>query len=293
MIDRVALRRARKISMRLWREASLPLVALWLRVRNLCLRRKVIDPTSDVLVSLTSHGPRLRSVYLTIESIAAGKLRPARIILWVNDAAFIECAPRQIDRLTRRGLEVRVIENFGPHCKYYGSLSIARSHGLRLATADDDIVYPRNWLQILARTAALRPSHLVTYMSRLMEMQDGVVPPYAEWPQNWSSEARESVFMMGVSGAIYPDRLICALEAEGTSFMHCAPRADDVWLNFIARREGIPISQVSAIPAHFAQLRIRGPRLSADNVDAGRNDSQIRATFGIPVKSRREGGAVL
>ena len=54
----------------------------------------------------------------------------------------IESRPESLRRLERRGLEVRLTQNYGPHTKYYPSLADAIADGLPLVTADDDILYP-------------------------------------------------------------------------------------------------------------------------------------------------------
>ena len=81
-----------------------------------------------------------------IESIAAGRTRPQRLILWLDDPLQYDHRPAALRRLEARGLEIRLTENWGSHKKYFPALSIALGDDLAIATADDDTLYPRSWL---------------------------------------------------------------------------------------------------------------------------------------------------
>jgi hypothetical protein len=55
-----------------------------LRVRNRLSKKMVVSPGGEAVISLTTYGDRVDSVYLTIESIGAGTVRPRRLILWLD-----------------------------------------------------------------------------------------------------------------------------------------------------------------------------------------------------------------
>ena len=98
------------------------------------------------VVSITTYGTRLNTVYLVLESIASGSVLPSRLILWVNDLEVFSAPPPPLQRLVRRGLEIRLTEDYGPHKKYYPYLASAASFDRPLVTADDDVFYSRWWL---------------------------------------------------------------------------------------------------------------------------------------------------
>lgn len=66
-----------------------------LRARNVLPVRGCAlgDPPGAPIVSLTSYGERVAISYLAIESILKGRLRPSRIILWVDDEETVEHLP--------------------------------------------------------------------------------------------------------------------------------------------------------------------------------------------------------
>src|ERR1700683_4292999 len=83
----------------------------WLAHRNETVKKPVIASHGPVL-SLTTYGRRIDTVYLTIESIANGSLLPSRLILWVDDEVALENRPRSLRRLQERGLEIERTANY-------------------------------------------------------------------------------------------------------------------------------------------------------------------------------------
>ena len=56
-----------------------------LALRNRFSRASIVDPTSTFVVTMTTHGARLRDVHVALESIARGTVLPARVILWLDE----------------------------------------------------------------------------------------------------------------------------------------------------------------------------------------------------------------
>ena len=65
---------------------------------NLFARRPINSTKSNVVVSLTTYSPRIRSVYYTIESIALGRAKPNQVILWLCSDDFNDL-PNSLKRL--------------------------------------------------------------------------------------------------------------------------------------------------------------------------------------------------
>ena len=110
------------------------------------------------VVSLTSFGKRIDSVYLAIESIARGSTLPSELILWLDDETRYNSLPSTLERLARRGLTIKLSKNYGPHTKYYPYISSQHEFSLPLVTADDDIIYPRDWLHNLTGPLSAIPA---------------------------------------------------------------------------------------------------------------------------------------
>ena len=164
---------------------------------NLYERAPITQPDGPV-VSLTTYGKRTRIVFLAIESIARGRLLPSRLILWIDDKAVFGNLPATIRRLAKRGLEIRLCENYGPHKKYYPYLESLQKVEVPLVTADDDLFYPRYWLQRLAEAFHQSPDIVNCYRARVIGLNQAGLAKY--------------------------DSLTIA-DSTMPSFCHCAPAA--------------------------------------------------------------------
>jgi hypothetical protein len=235
---------------------------------------------ADVVVSLTTFGPRLESVAYTLESIAAGTAKPRRMVLWLDDADAYAHRPDTLRRLEARGLEVGLTENYGPHTKYFPTLDGAIEAGLPVVTADDDILYPRSWLAGLLTAAREHPGVINCYRASVVALEDGRLASYGRWPRCTDTRTSVARFGTGVSGVHYPLTMLRELASRGTAFVDSCLKADDIWLHWVALRAGIPVRQIAAKPRHFPLLPgTQEQSLMADNVMLGRNDAYIAELY--------------
>jgi hypothetical protein len=242
----------------------------------------VVAPGGPV-VSLTTYGPRIDTVHLTIESIGRGRLKPSRLILWLDDAARFKDLPEGLRRLKARGLEVYLTDNLGPHTKYYPYVASQAHHEVPLVTADDDIVYPRWWLRRLWEAYRAAPDQISCYRAHVVALQDPdgtAIRPYREWPPCGSREPRWRHFATGVSGVIYPPQFLDFMHAQGDAFKACCPKADDIWLHAMALRAGLRVRQLGRLPRYFEGLPgTHDQGLVHFNSFNGGNDRQVAATY--------------
>jgi hypothetical protein len=253
----------------------------WLLICNRFSRKSVATGEPGTVVSLTTYGRRVGAVHLAIESIARGRMQPSRLILWLDDAALFANLPRPLLRLERRGLEIRLCKNYGPHKKYYPYVESQKAFAHPLATADDDVIYPRSWLAGLLDAHRRFPRCVNCYRARLMTLRDGKVAPYREWPLCESPRPSFQTVATGVSGVIYPAALLSELKHAGTGFEARCPRADDLWLHVRAIRAGFQIRQMQPEAIHFPMIPgTQITSLYAENcAKEDGNDRQLAVTY--------------
>lgn len=232
------------------------------------------------VVSLTTYGKRIDTVFLTLESIALGDLLPSRLILWLDELDRYNNLPESLRKLQSRGLEVRLTPNYGPHKKYYPFLQSSPLLDVPLATADDDVVYPSGWLRGLAQSYSEHPSLVSCYRAHVMRFEGHSFAPYVTWQRCRSTQPSFLHFATGVSGTIYPPDLQERIKAAGLGFEDVCPRADDVWLHLQALRGGFRIKQLKSWEQSFPELPgTQDMGLVIENVHGSQNDLQIARTY--------------
>lgn len=247
--------------------------------RNEHCRESLLDAEGPV-VSLTTYGRRLAGVHYTIESIGAGTCRPSRLMLCIDHQLLDQGLPEALRRLRQRGLEVHGCRDLGPHTKYFHAMNLV-SGDRPLVTADDDILYPRDWLARLVAPASREPHLVHCHRAHVMTfLADGELAPYETWPACHSTRPSFRHFLTGVGGVIHPPPMQSAVRAAGDAFMACCPRQDDIWLTAVAFRAGIKIRQTTPFhPVLFELPDTRSGGLARHNVQGGGNETQLRATF--------------
>lgn len=251
---------------------------LYLRIRNIFSRKSLLDIDGPI-VSLTSYGKRIETVYLTIESIGRGNLRPSRMILWLDNEGFVTNPTPSLKRLVRRGLEIKRAMNYRSHTKYYPYVSSHQTFTHPLVTADDDVLYPKNWLQNLASAFNDNSSAINCFRARQININEGELGPFTTWAFCDSTTASFGNFLEGVSGVIYPPEYLAKLKSAGDGFIETCPKHDDVWLNVVAIRNGFKVRQIQRKSVLFPEIPgTQDNGLWVANLgEAG--DLQIRRTY--------------
>jgi hypothetical protein len=250
-----------------------------LYLRNLLSRAPVVSSAGPI-VSVTSYGARIQTVYLALEAIAAGTVLPSRLILWLDDVQMFKSPPLSLQRLAKRGLEILPTEDFGPHKKYYPYLLSTNQLDVPLVTADDDVLYSRWWLAGLIKAHHESRDAVSCYRAHVIKVVRGAIQPYRTWSRCESTEASFRHFPTGSGGCIYPALFLDKLKCAGAEFQRICPRADDIWLHANALRAGFKIKQIRQLPCNFPFLPgTQDGGLSRVNVGLGHNDEQIRVTY--------------
>lgn len=238
----------------------------------------ITDPKGPV-VSLTTYGARSRKVYLVIESIATGTLLPSRIILWLDDEKLFKNLPVSIRRLVQRGLEVKLCANYGPHTKYYPYVAAESAFDVALVTADDDHIYPENWLGGLVAAFQEMPNVVNCYRCYVISLAGNSIGSYRLWGKSDTTRPSFRHLALGVCGVLYPPAFLKVLKNAGTAFKNCCPTADDLWLHVQALRAGYKVRQIRSRAGFPLSIPgTEGIGLWKVNIYGG-NDRQIATTY--------------
>ncbi len=239
------------------------------------------DSGGERIVSLTTTRCRLRTVYLTVESLLLQNTKPHRVILWLAEEMASEPLPPHLQRQKERGLEVRFRLDVGPATKLIHAL---REHPeATIVTADDDTLYPPTWLGELAESCHRLPTTIHCHRAHwICSKADGALEPYNSWKRLDPGQVGPAhrLFPTGVGGVLYPPNSLHPEVLNESLFLQLCPTADDVWFKAMALLREVPARKIRPVCDGFPTIR-SGKRngLSLTNSQHANYDRQIRAVF--------------
>ena len=231
-----------------------------------------------VVVSLTSFEPRFKTLHLVLKSLINQKMKPEKIVLYLDETVEMNSIPDKIRALEKYGVEIKnSCKDFKGHKKYYYALQDYPDKCV--VTVDDDVIYSKNLIKKLYSSyekfpdciSAMR-THLVTYDD------DGNRKFYNEWKWNYKKilEPSFKLFPTGVGGVLYPPSIMPEETFNSKVFTDLCLKADDVWLKFNELKNGIDVVRVpSLLPSYYMTDTSRIGDLKKANVIERRNDLYI------------------
>lgn len=234
-----------------WLDYGTPFAYLWFREFS------KIKKSEPLIVSLTSYPARIKFVSKTVNSLLNQSLLPTKIILWLADSQF----PRKLDDLP---LDLKVLE--GEHfeirwcndLKSYKKLlpALKEFPDCTLVTADDDILYPRKWLERLYLPYLLNQHKKIIWCHRahVITTENQKISPYKKWHQCCiDTDDSVRVFCTTGGGVIYPPKCFNE-EVFSPNYKKICSTNDDVWFFAMLVLNGYkikvvprPVSRISVI----------------------------------------------
>lgn len=242
---------------------------------------------SDLHISLTSYGNRIKTVHLTIESIFQQSLSFASITLYLSRQDIQEKSlPNSLLRLQRRGLLIKFSdENIKSYKKlYYSYLLHQNNADALLISADDDVFYPTNWLENLCDKYQ-QVNGVVCCRGKKISVDDNCnVLPYKQWNSPNRHNIENSVLLMptGIAGVMYPIAALQGLAGHKDDFLMLAPYADDIWFKGVTLANGFGSYLANDKGCEFPailSLSTKKRGLTLINVHQGGNDQQMGKTW--------------
>lgn len=188
---------------------------------------------APLIVSLTSYRARFATLAPTLRALMRQTVQPDRVILWLDDEDHAHLPP-EIAGMDR--LEIRTCAPWRSYKKIVPTL-LAHPDAF-IATADDDLYYPADWLERLV-AAAKGGAGVACLRAHRVTMTGGRPAGYEEWDHNLPSpQTGPLVFPTGVSGVIYAPGVFHPDVTRDDLFTRLAPGADDIWLYWMHRMAG-------------------------------------------------------
>ena len=235
----------------------------------------------SVIVSLTTIPERMHKVHLCIESILRQSLKPDYLMLWVSVPE--DKIPKKLDRLKKRGLQIKFCKDIRSYTKIIYTLK--ENPQSIIVTADDDHLYPKDWLKQLYDAYQRDPHYIHCHRAHLMiKDPGGKFKKYKEW--HWFSPGIQGpsllLFPTGIGGVLYPPNSLSEEVLNEEVFMRLAPYHDDAWLKAMSLLKGTQCKKVSPFCPNYINIRGVSKRslgkINLANMGE-KNDKQIQAVF--------------
>lgn len=163
-----------------------------------------------LILSMTTFSARFDAVWKTLHSLSQQTVKPARVLLVVAEADYLSASTHP-SISPYLGLGVELIADHGDRRSYKKLLpALERYPDSTVVTVDDDVLYPRTWLELLVSTSYKNPNYIVGRRGTRIVLNGGDLGKYSEWPPLQRAQIRSSCFSPVWAG-------YCILHA------HCTP----------------------------------------------------------------------
>ncbi|TXG82630.1 MAG: glycosyltransferase family 2 protein [Sphingomonadales bacterium] len=193
---------------------------------------------TQLLISLTSYRPRLRTLHLTVRSLLEQTIQPDCILIWLTreDLALL---PRKSE-FSHEGVRIEICDDLRSYKKLVPALM--RHPNAVIVTADDDAYYHRFWLSQLVQEYNEGNDILCHVAYRIHFEPDGGVAPYGEWTKDvqdrMSRQPSTDLLPIGVGGVLYPPGSLSNAATASLLFNRTCPGCDDLWFYAMAKLKG-------------------------------------------------------
>lgn len=209
---------------------------------------KKTSSTNDIIVSLTTIDSRIHSVTKTIRSILYQSLNAKEIRLYISSEGYLldqgikpDKIPRELLNMQKKGkLKIIYTENIGPYRKLLPILKENIDKNIIVITADDDVVYPYDWIEELINGSIKWPNSVIAYRAWQMQFnEEKKIIPYNTWHKHGlvSSTGSQDInsfrtFATGKDGVLYKPHFFNSLVFD-SKYKEICPTGDDIWFKFM------------------------------------------------------------
>lgn len=233
-----------------------------------------------VVVSLTTYPQRFAHIELCLKSLILQEEKPDHIIVYLgSDACDIEL-PNSMRQFEKYGIEFRYDpkKNLRSHKKYFYAMQDFPN--AVVVTADDDIIYPSDWLKSLLQSYRKFPDAISARRVHLMRRaEESLLLPYNYWKDQYRKclMPSHSLFATGNAGILYPPNCLDGRVFDDEAFVKLCYEADDVWLKCMALLKNTKVVWVPNNEVDLPEVEDdMQTGLSQTNVGANKNDMYLK-----------------
>jgi glycosyltransferase involved in cell wall biosynthesis len=193
-----------------------------------------LDPEKNqkLVVSLTSFPERIPDIFFNLYSLLNQTMQPDMLVLWLAEEQFPnkeKDLPKRVLDLQKYGLTIKWCKDIKSYKKLIFSLKEFPND--IIVTADDDIYYPENWLELLYNSYLAEPQNIHCHRAHKITFNtQNELNSYNEWPKCITNSTSSYLnFFTGAGGVLYPPKSLYKDILNEGLFMQLCPTADDIW----------------------------------------------------------------
>lgn len=186
----------------------------------------------DIILSLTSFPERMDDVKYCLYSLLNQSFKPDKVILWLAYDEFPnkeEDIPQSVLNLKENGLTIKWCENYRSYKKLIPTLK--EYPNSCIVTADDDLYYPKDWLQNLYEDHINYPNNIISTRCREVQLDDyNNFKKYNQWKV--ATAGTDSSFLnfpTNGAGTLFPPHSLNEKVTDDKLFRKLCPNTDDIW----------------------------------------------------------------
>ncbi len=234
----------------------------------------------SIVVSLTSFPQRINKLYYCLFSLLNQELKPYKVVLWLANSQFPrgeKDIPKRILKLKQFGLDIQFCDDYKSYKKIIPAVD--KYCDKVIVTADDDVLYPENWLKKLYEQYINYPGNIVCHRAHEIKFNGEILLPYKKWNALSPNILGPSKMLIaiGVGGVLYPPNTFKKSQFNYSEIVKLAPYTDDIYLKFIEIKNNISVVKVCENSRElFTIAGTQKNRLAKLNVENGdQNDKAI------------------
>jgi hypothetical protein len=236
----------------------------------------------NLIVSLTTYPARIEIVKYSIYSLLQQTVTPAKLFLWLAKEEFPgghDSLPDVIKAFEKKGLEIRFSEyNFRSYDKFVHT--IREYPESMIVTADDDLYYNSQWLEILYKKHTIYPNDVIAHRVHSISFDNGKIDSYTSWNGPWV-ECSFFNFLTSGAGVLFPPHSLFKDVTNNELFTRLSPLADDIWFYVMTILNNTRIRRIKnrIRPFIYIDKLYHFAGLMDENVLNGKNDEQLKSVL--------------
>lgn len=238
----------------------------------------LFDKDDNIVISLTSYPARIKTVHKTLETLLNQTVKANNIVLWLAPEQFPNKEadlPQDLLNLKDKGITIDWYKDIRSYKKIIPTLE--KYPDAIIITADDDILYPMNWVEALYSMYKKAPDVIWCHRAHKMIVKNNILP-YDKWKKHINNSVPSySNFCTSGGGVLYPRKCFYSDIDKEDLYTKLCPTADDIWLWAMCI---LNHRKINVVPMNMKTLTLidgtQETSLKSINVEDKRNDLQVK-----------------